>query len=150
MSYRDFMSNGYMGGAGVLGQNIFNNTPTYQPQQNMQQNNFGLNMSIQFASKEEMEAFRIPPSTQAMAFGKEGDVFYIKSTDNLGRSNLKIYDFKERDINKEINMTEKENPDISSIKEDISRINEKINLLEEEIKNINNNNITKQIEVDRG
>lgn len=96
MSYMSYMGNSY-GNAGMGGQNGFSGT-SYQPQQQFapQTANYGLKMGIQFASQAEMEALIVPPNTQIMALGKEGDVFYVKSVDNLGRSNLKIYDFKER------------------------------------------------------
>lgn len=134
MSYMNFMGNGFVNPA-QLGANGFNGI-NYQPQQQtpVQTANYGLNMGIQFASKEEMEGLRLAPSMQAMAFGKEGDVFYIKTADNLGRSTLKIYDFKERDTNKPAV--------VYATKEDLGALNNKIDLLESKISNIKNSEIT--------
>lgn len=62
-------------------------------------NSFGLKSGIQYASKTEMEALILPPSTQVMAMGKEGDVFYVKTADELGRSTMSVFSYKKQDEN---------------------------------------------------
>lgn len=133
MSYMGYMGNSY-GNAGLGTQNGFSGT-SYQPQPQFapQTANYALKMGIQFASQAEMEALIVPPNTQTMALGKEGDVFYVKSVDNLGRSNLKIYDFKER-VNGEIKQE-------FATRNEIAELSEKISVLETklaELKGVDN------------
>lgn len=72
----------------------------YQPQINQGLNGgFGLKSGIQYATKTEMEALILPPSTQVMAMGKEGDVFYVKTADELGRSTMSVFSYKKQDEN---------------------------------------------------
>ena len=133
MSYMGYMGNSY-GNAGLGTQNGFSGT-SYQPQPQFvpQTANYALKMGIQFASQAEMEALIVPPNNSAMAFCKEGDVFYVKSVDNLGRSNLKIYDFKER-VNGEIKQE-------FATRNEIAELSEKISVLETklaELKGVDN------------
>ena len=60
---------------------------------------FGLKTGIQYATKTEMEALILPPNTQVMAMGKDGDVFYVKTADELGRSTMSIFDYMKHDEN---------------------------------------------------
>lgn len=72
----------------------------YQPQPNQSLNSgFGLKSGIQYATKTEMEALILPPSTQVMAMGKDGDVFYVKTADELGRSTMSVFSYKKQDEN---------------------------------------------------
>lgn len=98
MNYYNYMSNPYttMGnsgqnniGGGIYPQNNYNPTNT----------NFGLKNGIQYATEEEMKALILPPNTQVMAMGKEGNVFYIKSADELGRSTMSVFDYKKHEEN---------------------------------------------------
>ena len=67
----------------------------YSPQSYQPANSsFGLKSGIQYATKTEMEALILPPSTQVWAMGKEGDVFYVKTADELGRSTVNTYEYK--------------------------------------------------------
>lgn len=93
--YDGYGRNNALNGTGY-GQNMISQ-PSYQTNGYLPNNaNYGLkNYGLQFATKTEMEALIIPPSTQVVAFGKEGDIFYIKTADNLGRSTLKEYAYKE-------------------------------------------------------
>jgi hypothetical protein len=61
--------------------------------------NFGLKSGIQYATEEEMKALILPPNTQVMAMGKEGDVFYVKTADELGRSTMSVFDYKKHEEN---------------------------------------------------
>lgn len=67
----------------------------YQPSNSV----FGLKSGIQYATKAEMEALMLPPSTQVWAMGKEGDVFYVKTSDELGRSTMSVFDYKKHSEN---------------------------------------------------
>ena len=67
----------------------------YQPASSV----FGLKSGIQYATKAEMEALMLPPSTQVWAMGKEGDVFYVKTSDELGRSTMSVFDYKKHSEN---------------------------------------------------
>ena len=72
----------------------------YQPQTNQGLNGgFGLKTGIQYATKTEMEALILPPNTQVMAMGKDGDVFYVKTADELGRSTVSVFDYTKHDEN---------------------------------------------------
>ena len=72
----------------------------YQPQSNQGLNGgFGLKTGIQYATKTEMEALILPPNTQVMAMGKDGDVFYVKTADELGRSTVSVFDYTKHDEN---------------------------------------------------
>lgn len=72
----------------------------YQPQTNQGLNGgFGLKTGIQYATKTEMEALILPPNTQVMAMGKDGNVFYVKTADELGRSTMSIFDYVKQDEN---------------------------------------------------
>ena len=151
MSYMNYMGNTY-GNGGILGQTGFAGI-NYQPQQQtpVQTANYGLNMGIQFASKEEMEALRLNPNGQAMAFGKEGDVFYIKTADSLGRSTLKVFDFKEREENKPaISYATKEDLGMFAVKDDLTALHNKINALESKLANMNKNVSRETMEVKNG
>ena len=98
MNYYNYMSNPYttMGnsaqsniGGGIYPQNNYSPANT----------NFGLKNGIQYATEEEMKALILPPNTQVLAMGKEGNVFYIKSADELGRSTMSVFDYKKHDEN---------------------------------------------------
>ena len=146
MSYFNYMGNAY-GNAPQIPQNTFNSM-NYQPTQQIpsQTANYGLKMGIQFSSKEEMEALILPPNAQAMALGKEGDVFYVKSADGLGRSTLKIFDFTERiDGKPMIDYATKEDLGMFVVKDDLKVLNNKINALENKIANIGKvNNVSRE------
>lgn len=146
MSYFNYMGNSY-GNGSQIGQNSFSGI-NYQPTQQMpvQTANYGLKTGIQFSSKEEMEALILPPNAQAMALGKEGDVFYVKSADGLGRSTLKIFDFTERIEGKPvINYATKEDLGMFVVKDDLTALNNKINALENKIANIGKvNNVSRE------
>lgn len=146
MSYFNYVGNTY-GNSTQMPQNNFNSM-NYQPTQQMpvQTANYGLKMGVQFASKEEMEALILPPNAQAMALGKEGDVFYVKSADGLGRSTLKIFDFTERIEGKPvINYATKEDLGMFVVKDDLTELNNKINALENRIANIGKvNNVSRE------
>lgn len=98
MSYYNYMPNSYgtMGnsaqanvGGGIYPQNNYSPANT----------NFGLKSGIQYASKSEMEGLILPPNTQVWAMGKEGDVFYVKTADELGRSTMSVFDYKKHEEN---------------------------------------------------
>lgn len=140
MSFYNYMGNIY-GNGGISPQNNMAGTNYQQPQINTQLANYGLkNYGMQFASQTEMEALIIPPSSQVVAFSKEGDVFYVKSADGLGRSTLKIFDFKERGSNENVleveNHVKKEDLESFALKEDIIAINNKIEKLQNRLNNI--------------
>ena len=87
-----------------------------------------------------MEGLILPPSSQSMALGKEGDVFYVKSSDALGRSTLKIFDFTERIEGKPaISYATKEDLGMFVVRDDLTAINDKISALENKVANINKN-----------
>lgn len=129
MSYMNYLNT-----LGINAPNNYNNMNYQQPQQTIpQMANFGLKTGIQFASKEEIEGLYIAPGTQVLALGKEGDVFYVKTSDTLGRSTLKIFEFKEKNNNEikpNIDYVSKEELSNYAIKEDLITLNNKIAMLE--------------------
>lgn len=98
MSYYNYMPNSY----GAMGNSSQNNlSGGIYPQNNYSPANtsFGLKSGIQYATKTEMEALILPPSTQVWAMGKDGDVFYVKTADELGRSTMSVFDYKRHEEN---------------------------------------------------
>ena len=82
--------------SGSYGQNMYPQTNYQQTSYVPNNANYGLkNYGLQFATRAEMDGLILPPGAQVMALRKEGDLFYIKSADNLGRSTLKEYTYKE-------------------------------------------------------
>lgn len=131
MSYFGLNNNGNYGGFNQNGYGGIN----YQPP--TQQTNYGLKSGLQYASKAEMEALFIAPNTQVMAFGKEGDVFYIKTCDELGRSSMSVFDYKrhedvQENVVKEEYLTKKEaenfvkTQDLDALVEKLKEIENKI------------------------
>lgn len=133
MSYMSYIGNGYANSPTINQSGLGGINYQAQPQFAPQGGNYGLKMGIQFASQAEMEALIVPPNTQVMALGKEGDVFYVKSVDNLGRSNLKIYDFRERIIGEKVINTNQE----FVTRNEFGELNNKISILESKIEQLN-------------
>lgn len=48
---------------------------------------------ITYATEEEVKAYILPPNAQLLALDREKSVFYIKSSDNLGRSMTEIFKY---------------------------------------------------------
>ena len=98
MSFYNYMPNSY-GTMGNPPQNNLNGGIYQQNNYNPTNTNFGLKSGIQYATKTEMEALILPPSTQVWAMGKDGDVFYVKTADELGRSTMSVFDYKKHEEN---------------------------------------------------
>lgn len=129
MSYFGLNNNGNYSGFNQNGYGGIN----YQPP--TQQANYGLKSGLQYASKAEMEALYIAPNTQVMAFSKDGDMFFIKTCDELGRSTMSVFDYKRHEevkenIVKEEYLTKKDAEDFVKIQD--------LNILEEKLKEIEN------------
>ena len=53
--------------------------------------------NIIFLTRQEAEAYILPPSSQVFLMDKDSPTFYIKSTDNLGQSTLTEYTFTQKE-----------------------------------------------------
>lgn len=74
---------------------------------NMQNtNDYGM-QGVKFVTQDEAKAYIVMPNQRVMLMDKNNSLFYIKSADGLGQSNLEAYEFKKVDIN---NPQPKENP----------------------------------------
>ena len=49
---------------------------------------------ITYATEEEVKAYILPPNAQMLALDREKSVFYVKSSDNLGRSMTEIFKYE--------------------------------------------------------
>ena len=107
---------------------------SYQPQQPVQQN-YGLRSGLQYATKAEMEALFIAPSTQVMALGKEGDVFYIKSCDELGRSTMATFDYKKHEDQAQPKVEYLTKTDLDDVYKKIKALEDKLLMKKPEVKN---------------
>lgn len=54
---------------------------------------------VKFVTQDEAKAFIVGPNQRVMLMDKNNSLFYIKSADGLGQSNLEAYEFKKVDIN---------------------------------------------------
>ena len=70
--------------------------PSYQPANT----NLGAK-TLPYATKEEVQAYILPPNSQMMAIDSEKPYFYIKSVDSLGRPTLDTFKFEKVDDSKE-------------------------------------------------
>lgn len=52
--------------------------------------------NIIFVTEAEARAYILPSNSQVLLMDKDQPVFYIKTTDSLGQSTLRIFDFTER------------------------------------------------------
>lgn len=50
--------------------------------------------TLQYATEEEIRAYILQPNSQVLAMDREKPLFYIKSTDELGRSSFTVYRFE--------------------------------------------------------
>lgn len=98
MNYYNYMPNSY-GTMGSSSQNNIGGGIYTQNNYSPNNTNFGLKNGIQYASEEEMKALILPPNTQVMAMGREGNVFYVKTADELGRSTMSVFDYKKHEEN---------------------------------------------------
>ena len=78
--------------------NYYNPNNYTQPQYNTTPTNYSLNNSarygITYATEEEVKAYILPPNAQMLALDREKSVFYVKSSDNLGRSMTEIFKYE--------------------------------------------------------
>lgn len=103
--------------------NYYNPNSYTQPQYNTAPTtNYSLNNSarygITYATEEEVKAYILPPNAQMLALDREKSVFYVKSSDNLGRSMTET--FKYEKVTNEPEHTKL--PDNYVTKEDLSNL----------------------------
>ena len=53
---------------------------------------------VQFATEDEVKAYLVPPASRIMFMDRDKQVFYIKSADGLGVSNIECYSFQRVDL----------------------------------------------------
>lgn len=54
--------------------------------------------NIIFVTEAEAKAYLLPSNSQVLLMDKDAPVFYIKTTDPLGQSTLRVFDFTERPL----------------------------------------------------
>ena len=69
--------------------NNYNTTPT-----NYTSLNNTARYGITYATEEEVKAYILPPNAQMLALDREKSVFYVKSSDNLGRSMTETFKYE--------------------------------------------------------
>ena len=88
--------------------NVYGNQAYNQPvmrdpyiPQAPQQNNY----MIWIQGEEEMKSYRVAPNTTVPLWDSENQTIYLKSTDAMGRPNVKVLDYTVRDESKASNET---------------------------------------------
>lgn len=76
-------------------QNNLNFGPNLVP--NTQQLNTNQNVGIKFVTEDEAKGYILMPNSQVLLMNKNEPIFYIKSSDSLGRSTLETYKFEKYD-----------------------------------------------------
>ena len=90
--------------------------------------------TLQYASEEEIRAYILPQNSQILAMDREKPLFYIKSTDELGRSVMNVYKFEKITPQAQPQTSA---PDLSAYatREDFKPILERLEKLEKAVKN---------------
>ena len=89
-------SNPYMYGVNPV-QNY--GIPNQQYYPNVQNTNDMPMQGVKFVTQDEAKAYMVMPNQRVLLMDKNNSLFYIKSADSLGQSNLEAYEFKKIDIN---------------------------------------------------
>lgn len=76
---------------------------------------------VQFATEDEVKAYLVPPASRIMFMDRDKQVFYIKSADGLGVSNIECYSFQRIDLDNQKASAETPSIDTSDLvkKEDL-------------------------------
>lgn len=92
--------------------------------------------TLQYASEEEIRAYILPQNSQILAMDREKPLFYIKSTDELGRSVMNVYKFEKITPQTQA-QPQTSAPDLSAYatREDFKPILERLEKLERAVKN---------------
>lgn len=92
--------------------------------------------TLQYASEEEIRAYILPQNSQILAMDREKPLFYIKSTDELGRSVMNVYKFEKITPQTQV-QPQTSAPDLSAYatREDFKPILERLEKLEKAVKN---------------
>lgn len=92
--------------------------------------------TLQYASEEEIRAYILPQNSQILAMDREKPLFYIKSTDELGRSVMNVYKFEKITPQPQA-QPQATAPDLSAYatREDFKPILERLEKLEKAVKN---------------
>ena len=100
-----------------------------QPQQPMIKPN-----TLQYASEDEIRAYILPQNSQVLAMDRDKPLFYIKSTDEFGRSTMNVYKFEKITPQTQ---AQPQLPDMSAYatQEDFKPIIERLERLEKAVKN---------------
>lgn len=81
----NYFNNGYYPQSNYNTQPIYNGTTSSL--------NNSARYGITYATEEEVKAYILPPNAQLLALDREKSVFYIKSSDNLGRSMTEVFKY---------------------------------------------------------
>lgn len=75
----------------------YNQNMPYQQQQNtMQQQQQPINNILRVTGPESAKAYSLPPNSNAILFDADNPIFYLKTTDDSGFANLRIFAFEEQ------------------------------------------------------
>ena len=125
MNYNSGIYGSYLGSSGLYG----SYQPIYQPNQfqgsqgqiNSSQGQYAQQntndmpiQGVKFVTGDEAKGFMVLPNTRVMLMDRNNSIFYIKSANSLGESNLEAFEFKKIDTSKPstVEIAKKENIDL--------------------------------------